>query len=301
MGIARPEISVVIASLVGEPFINACLASLESQATERGDEVIVVACGDTSYAERLERLYRWVRVVHQPERETVPKLRLRGAELARGNIVAIIEEHCLAAPDWLDTIAAAHADGKYGVVGGPVVDHANKRLCDWVVYFCEYNGYLPPWVDGDTTNLGSANIAYRRDVLLKYRPLLESGYWEAGLHPQLIADSIRFHSLGGMVVRHCGPFPYRYYLGQRYWFSRAFAGCRARRLTTLHRVAYLLGAPLVPCLLLGRMAQRVFKQRCRIDKFAQVLPLLIPVLLVYVAGEFVGYLAGPGDALLKVE
>jgi hypothetical protein len=49
------------------------------------------------------------------------------------------------------------------------------------------------------------------------------------------------------------------------------------------------------------MSQRVLRQRCRIDKFAQVLPLLIPVLLVYVAGEFVGYLAGPGNALLKVE
>ena len=37
------------------------------------------------------------------------------------------------------------------------------------------------------------------------------------------------------------------------------------------------------------------------DKFAQSLPLLIPALIVYVAGEFVGYLAGPGDALLRVE
>jgi len=27
----------------------------------------------------------------------------------------------------------------------------------------------------------------------------------------------------------------------------------------------------------------------------------MPVLIVYVAGEFMGYLAGPGDALLKVE
>jgi hypothetical protein len=29
--------------------------------------------------------------------------------------------------------------------------------------------------------------------------------------------------------------------------------------------------------------------------------LFIPVLVVYVAGEFIGYMAGPGDALLKVE
>jgi hypothetical protein len=37
------------------------------------------------------------------------------------------------------------------------------------------------------------------------------------------------------------------------------------------------------------------------DKFARSLPLLIPALIVYVAGECIGYVAGPGEALLKVE
>jgi hypothetical protein len=49
------------------------------------------------------------------------------------------------------------------------------------------------------------------------------------------------------------------------------------------------------------MAQRVWHRHCRVEKFAQSLPLLIPALIVYVAGEFIGYLAGPGDALLRVE
>jgi hypothetical protein len=49
------------------------------------------------------------------------------------------------------------------------------------------------------------------------------------------------------------------------------------------------------------MAQRVMKQHCQVDKFIQILPLLVPVLLVYVTGEVVGYVAGQGDSLLKVE
>jgi hypothetical protein len=102
-----------------------------------------------------------------------------------------------------------------------------------------------------------------------------------------------------MVVHHRGPFDYGYYLQQRYWFSRAFAG--ARQLPASRKIAYFLASPLVPFLLLARMTQRVVRQRCRLEKFAQSLPLLIPVLMVYVAGECVGYLAGPGDALLKVE
>jgi hypothetical protein len=69
---------------------------------------------------------------------------------------------------------------------------------------------------------------------------------------------------------------------------------------TVHQMAYFLAAPLVPFLLLARMAQRVWRHHCRLEKFAQAV-LLIPAPMVYVAGEFVGYLIVPGDALLKVE
>jgi glycosyltransferase involved in cell wall biosynthesis len=294
-----PGISVIIASIVGPPFIDECLLSLEQQVRACAAEVIVVACGDNAYAERIRRKFSWVRVIHRAERETIPDLRRIGVKEARGAVIAIIEEHCLAAPDWLQTAIHAHAGGQYGVVGGPVVDHAYSRVRDWVVYFCEYNGYLPPWSDGETFNLGSANIAYSRDVLLKYEPFLSGGYWEARLHPKLIADDVKFRSVPGMVVFHRGPFNYGYYLQQRYWFSRAFAG--ARQMPASRKLLYFLASPLVPFLLLARMAQRVLRQRCRVDKFAQSLPLLIPALFVYVAGEVVGYAAGPGDALLRVE
>jgi glycosyltransferase involved in cell wall biosynthesis len=295
----RPSVSVVIASLVGAPFVDECLVSLEKQARECKAEVIVVACGDAAYAERIRRKFSWVQVLHRSTRETIPELRRRGVKQAQGDIIAIIEEHCLAAPDWLQAAIQAHSSGGFGVVGGPVVDYAYKRIRDWVVYFCEYNGYLPPWAEGETYNLGSANIAYSRHLLLKYEQFLSDGYWEASLHPRLIADGIKFGSVPGMVVHHRGPFNYGYYLQQRYWFSRAFAG--ARQLSPTRKAAYFLASPLVPFLLLARMAQRVVRQRCRLDKFARALPLLIPVLMVYVAGEFVGYAAGPGDALLKVE
>jgi glycosyltransferase involved in cell wall biosynthesis len=294
-------VSVVVASLVGAPFIDECLLSLEQQARDCGAEVIVVACGAAEYGERITRKFPWVRVIRRAQRETVPDLRRRGVEEANGELVAIIEEHCLAASDWLARAIEAYAGGDYGVVGGPVVDYNYKRLRDWVVYFCEYNNYFPPWREGEWHDLGSANIAYSRALLLKYRDLLGAGYWEAALHPRLMADGVKFRPAPAMVVYHHGPFNYGYYLRQRYWFSRAFAGARSRHVPASRKLAYCLASPLVPFLLLSRMAQRVSRQHCHVDKFAQSLPLLIPALCVYVAGELVGYLAGPGDALLKVE
>jgi glycosyltransferase involved in cell wall biosynthesis len=297
----NPRVSVVIASIVGAPFIDECLMSIEHQAKAAGAEVIVVACGAAEYANRIAEKFGWVQVIHRTERDTVPELRRRGVEAARGEIISIIEEHCLAAPDWLAQAIEAHAGGDYGAVGGPIVDYGYRRLRDWVVYFLEYNGYLPPWQDGHVGDLNGANIAYRRDVLSRYTDLLGAGYWEAQLHPRMIADGVKFRAMPGMVVHHRGPFDYGYYLQQRYWFSRAFAGWRAHNLSAAQKGAYFLMAPVVPFLLLARMARRVWSKRCRVEKFAQVVPLLLPALTVYVAGEFIGYLAGPGDALSKVE
>jgi glycosyltransferase involved in cell wall biosynthesis len=295
------SVSVVIASLVGPPFIDECLESIEQQVKDHAAEAIVVACGSAEYASRLQSKFPWVRIIRRADRETIPDLRRRGVEAASGCIIAIIEEHCLAAPDWLERAIAAHTSGDYGVVGGPVVDHSYERLRDWVVYFCEYNNYLPPWKAGELHDLGSANIAYSRALLVKYKDLLSGGYWEAGLHPQLAADGVGFKPVPGMVVHHRGPFNYGYYLRQRFWFSRAFAGARGPHPPASKKIIYCLATPLVPFLLMARMAQRVFRKQCHVAKFVQASPLMIPVLVVYVAGEFVGYLAGPGNALLKVE
>jgi hypothetical protein len=45
----------------------------------------------------------------------------------------------------------------------------------------------------------------------------------------------------------------------------------------------------------------VFDKKYHADKVLRVLPYMIPVTCVYVAGEWVGYLFGPGNALARIE
>jgi len=149
--------------------------------------------------------------------------------------------------------------------------------------------------------LNDANIVYRRDALDAHADLLGSGYWPMALHPKLIAEGRKFLSVPAMIVRHCGPFPFGYYLRQRFLFSRAFAGVRAQHQGMAKRVAYVLGAPLMPFVLFARIAATVFRKRCRISKFIVASPMIAIALVVLVAGEWVGCVAGPGDALSKVE
>ncbi len=297
---SSPAVSVVIASIVGAPFIDECLASVFAQRNAPDFEVIVVDCRGPENVARLAKRFPEARFIQLQKRETVPQLRRIGAEQARGEIVAIIEEHCLAAENWVEALSESFSAG-YVAVGGPVDFHKDSRLRDWITYFVEYNSYLPPWPDGDTFNVGSANAAYKRETLLSHLAVLNDGYWEAALHPKLLAEGRKFRSVPSMIVYHRGPFDYFYYLRQRYLFSRAFSGARRGTISAGQRAFYLLAAPAIPLLLLSRIASRVFAKKCHPNKFLLSLPLLIPAMTSYVAGEWMGYAFGPGRALMEVE
>jgi glycosyltransferase involved in cell wall biosynthesis len=295
------QISVVIASKVGPPFIDQCLSSIAQQVAELDAEVIVVTPRSEEYAERIRSQFPWVRIVREAAITKVPALRRRGVQEASGEYVAIIEEHCSAAPDWLRQALAAFERGTYAAVGGGITDFGYDRLRDWVVYFVEYNGSLPPVIGGETESLNEANIAYRRRLLLEHLDLLDDGYWQMTLHPTLLASGHKLLSVPEMVVYHRGPFDFFYYLHQRFLFSRAFAGVRAQNQSPVRRFAYLVAAPVIPLLLLGRIARTVIRKRCRVGQFVRSLPLTVPAVAILVAGEWVGCLLGPGNALTEVE
>ncbi len=294
-----PIVSVVIASIVGPPFIDDCLASVFAQKNAPAFEVIVVDCRGPDNVARLRQRFPDVHFVELDHRETVPQLRRIGVEQAKGDIVAVIEEHCVAADNWLATLCAAFTP-EYVAVGGPI-EFRGGRLRDWVTYFIEYNSYLPPWPEGDAYKLADANVGYRREVLISNLEQLSAGYWEATLHYKLLSEGARFRSVPGLIVYHRGPFDYGYYLRQRYLFSRAFAGARRGTLSAAKRAVYLLAAPAIPFVLLARTGARVFAKKCHVGKFLLCLPLIIPAMVIYVIGEWMGYAFGPGRALMEVE
>ncbi len=297
-----PSISVVIASGAGGDFLFRCLDSLREQARTEGAEVLVIdRCGGETAA-RIVGGYPFVTLVtaelgHRP---SVPELRMLGAQRARADLIAIIEEHCVAPPDWLRTVRSSFQDGDVAI-GGPILDSDFARVRDWVVYFSEYHNYLPPWSEGERYVLNGANIAYRRQQLLSHQQVLGTGYWEVVLHPRLAASGGVFRAVPQMGVYHTGPFDYGYYLGQRYLLSRVWGGMQREKVGIGRRLMYLLAAPLFPALLMARIAQRVRQSGRRVPQFLLALPLLIPVAVAYVAGEWLGYCCGTGDALERVE
>jgi glycosyltransferase involved in cell wall biosynthesis len=297
---SKPKLSIVVASCAGQPFINRCLESLEKQISHDEIECIVVDRAGGEVAEAIARDFPWAKLERRPTDESVPDLRRFGIEKAQADYVAIIEEHCVAREDWIEVILR-HIKEPVAVIGGVVEDADYERLMDWAVYFTEYNSYMPPTERGKTEDVCAANCVYRRDLLLANLPPSGSGYWEAGLNHKLSAAGESFISEPELVVYHTGPFGLFYYLHQRYLFSRAFAGTRREHVSAVFRAAYLFLSPFLIPLLWARTAARVFAKRQHIGKFLQVTPHMIPITATYVFGECVGFLAGRGDSLSKIE
>lgn len=296
----KPDLSIVIASCVGSPFIDRCLESIQDQLIDRSVECIVVDRVGGALAEHLESAFPWIVLERRSQKESVPDLRRWGIQKARADYVAIIEEHCIAKEDWIETILE-EISKPVAVMGGVVDDAGYDRLMDWAVYFTEYNSYMPPAESGNTEDVCAANCVYRRDLLLEHLPPSGSGYWEAGLNHKLLSLGESFTLKPGLVVYHTGPFGFFYYLNQRYLFSRAFAGTRRTQVSAGFRAAYIILSPLLAPLLWFRTAVRVFKKKRRIGKFLLVTPLMIPITATYVFGECVGFLTGRGDSLEKIE
>src|SRR5512139_311213 len=90
---AVPQLSVVIASCVGPPFITRCLESLAAQRQQGELEFLVVDRAGGDVAAGIAHDFPWVRLIRRPPGESVPDLRRHGIAAARADYVAIIEEH----------------------------------------------------------------------------------------------------------------------------------------------------------------------------------------------------------------
>jgi glycosyltransferase involved in cell wall biosynthesis len=124
-------ISVVVPALNEEKYIGQCLSSLNAQTYPRDlYEIIVVDNGSTDRTSDIARGFG-VKVVYEPLRG-VSRARHRGAQEARGKIIAGTDADTIAPPNWLREIATAFArDEDLGAVTGPILVHDGNSLDRW--------------------------------------------------------------------------------------------------------------------------------------------------------------------------
>lgn len=289
-----PGVSVVVASFCGEAALGRCLASLSPQAS--GGEVIVATAVEVGAP--LRDRFPLVRFVEAPEGTSVFRLRSLGVRQARGRLVALTEDHCEVAPDWLRRLAAAHGAG-HRVVGGPV-DNALPGIFAWALFLVEYGVLLPPLPEGPGRVLSGVNAAYARESLEACRSTWEEAFHENEVHDALRAEH-GLHCVEAAWVRSHLRIGLREALAHLFRGGRQFGAYRGARIGQLKRLTLALAAPLVPGLLLWRIVKALARRRpSRLLTLLLGLPIVMLLLVAWSAGEVAGgLLAQGGPSLLR--
>jgi glycosyltransferase involved in cell wall biosynthesis len=270
-----PRVSVIVPAFHSDATVEAFLAGLERQSY-RDFELILV---DSSPHDRTERIVRdgfpWVVLERSPERLLPHAARNRGAELARGELLAFTDPDCIPRPDWLGRLVAAH-DAGHPVVGGAIELDGGGPL-ERGIHWYKFAWWLAGGPAGPRPDLASANLMYARGAWAAAGPLQGDRFcgdtvlnWSAQargyslwFEPEAAVDHLHTSSLRGFW-RECV---------RR---GRDFGSTRPvyRGWSRVRLAAYVVGMPFLPVVKLWRAA-RYARRSGRLAEFFRQLPLQV--------------------------
>jgi hypothetical protein len=309
---AEPVLSavVVIVSDTLKPRANAghlagCLGALRQQIDAPPFEIIVPYHAATDGIVELQKDFVEVRFVAVQDaaigerkpgsREHHDVLRSRGLAVARGALLALLEDHARPDPRWCANLAAAHRQSDAAAVGGAIENGVDRPLA-WAVYYCDFARYQNPVPDGASQFASDANTAYKRHALESIRSLWHESFKEGVVNGALLAAGKTLVLRGDAIVyQHRSDLTLADAQRERFVWARSYARTRATLLTPLKRLAYAVASPLLPPLLLLRMASTAWKRRRHFGKFVGAAPLAALLLCGWSAGECAGYVAAMSD------
>lgn len=294
---APSTISVVVPSVNGWSYLGGCLDALGAQRGPRPQVVVVDRVGP-ELRERVRERWPGVVLLEAPPGASIPDLRARGFRACDGDVVGVIEDHVLVPPDWTERMLRAHRDGAR-VVGGSVANAAREDLVDEAAFLCEYSHCLDPPQGGTVESLTGNNVTYRRELLERFRGVVEEGGWEDRLHRALREAGVDLVCRPEIRVEHEMHYSVGEYASQRYLYSRALAALRLEGRPGWLRIAYAVAAAALPPVLLARIGSRAWRAG-QGGLFLRSLPLQLLFVVAWAGGEMVGAVAGDGGALARV-
>ena len=134
-----PTISVVIATRDGWSSVGRTIEALVPQVRAAGGEIVVVD-GSGEQTPSAEPV-RWISIADR----NLLRLRLRAIREARGNVVAIGEDHAVPEPGWCDAVLRAHAEHpRVPVVVGCLVNATHRTVAGRANFLAFAAPYSPP-------------------------------------------------------------------------------------------------------------------------------------------------------------
>ena len=284
--------------------LEGCLQSLGRQVDPPTMEIIVPYPSQVSQYGRYKSAFPEVCFLPISDLTTYPprgssrehhdELRARGLVAAKGEIVALLEDH--ARPDvyWASRLVKAHHE-PYAAIGG-AIENGIDRLVNWAVYYCDFYRYQNPVPAGDSAFASDANISYKRAALYAILPVWEKTFHEREVNKALLAMGEKITLSPTMIV-----YQYRKNLrlnnaiNERFVWGRSYAASRCAHSGIPRRLIYAALSPVLPTVLTGRMVLSTIRKGSHMSSFIKAFPLTVLLTVSWSLGELSGYLsARPG-------
>jgi GT2 family glycosyltransferase len=296
----KPRISVIIACVNGLPMIVETLSALERQTLTEPSEIIVLDRTGDQARWAISQNFPNCKLIALDETLSIPELRARGLAIAQGEIVVMLEDHCVTQQDWLARLSALHRRLPHAAISGCVENGATKRAIDWAHYLCDYIAFAAPLDAGETTQIAGNCASYKRAALNATEVPNEPPRWEYFVHRRLIKRGYRLYCDPSLSVAHKISFTFREVIRQRYYFSRSFGAMRCEAQPGLRSLQTILGSPLIPFLILFRVSRHVLQKRRYLRELIRAFPVIFLLAAAAGIGELVGALAGENGSTVKV-
>jgi hypothetical protein len=293
------RLSVVLTTKDPWPRAATCLDTLGEQARDIGAEVLIVDGSQEGIAEAIQHLHPHTTVLRLRGANNF-QMRAHGVLHARGEIVAITEDHCRVAPDWCQRVLDAHGQWpEAAIISGSVDNGSPDNAVDRAHHFFAHGNAYPPIQSGPTlTPALQANISYKRRVVPREFP--EWGYMDWMLRNELAARGEQIMNDNRIRVWHVQPMSLVETCTLQFHDGRSVSAYRRRAIGGAERllrigVALSVMAPLLAL----RGARWVF------PKAPALLLASFPLMLVYgmfrATGAAVGLAVGEGRSPWRVD
>jgi len=294
---SRPPLSVVVATRTPRVALAEAMESLAPQVRALGAEIVVATGGrDTPDNILLPPGTIWV---HEPE-ASVMKLRTMAVARARGEIVAMTEDHCRVSRRWCQNIIEIHAKNpEVAAIGGAVENAATATLTSRLHFLLAYGVFMRPLGQGGARFIaGEANVSYKRSALPSR--LCKDGHQQMLFNQQLAADGLRVLASDEIVVFHNQPVELGEACRMHFHNGRCISGMRRPGLSLMALLIRLASCAVLPAYLVYRALAAAFRKGRGRSTAVIGIPILFAFASFHALGEVAGCLTGPGESPLHV-
>lgn len=222
--------------------------------------------------------------------ELYDRRRAAGLGVAKGDIIAILEDRGWPRPDWARQIVRLHEETGHNVIGGAIECREPVSRLNWAFYVTDFGQYGCPVENGPASWVSDVNVSYSRKVLDETRHLWKDRYHETIVHGYLMDRGEELYLSNDMVIEHARPpTTLGYLLPERFHWGRLFGYLRAQQFSTGQRIKYILASPLIPPVLWVRHGILQAKKG-RGLRYLAALPYVMILTTAWTVGEVWGYI-----------